>query len=200
MIIYLHGFASSGNSAKVSQLKQHFKDTMVVAPDLPPDPQKAIEMIKGIVKNAHSKGEKKFLFLGTSLGGFYAWYASALFDSPAILVNPCIHPHETTKQWLGRNKNFGTGKEFEWLQEHLDQLNEMTKWVNSHYKSKLISIEVAMDDALLDAKEIISHFEASEVNVHDTGGHRFDNWSDVFPNVQKKHDNIKERYDPDPLI
>lgn len=195
-IVYLHGFASTGASPKVDQLRVAFPDETVMAPDLPPEPNQAFQEISRVVQSLYAQGEKKIIFLGTSMGGFYAWYAGARFDAPAIMVNPSIRPHETTRKWLGSNKNYGTGQTFDWKPEYLDQLEDMVEWVNAHYDPQQVHVVVAMDDAVLDARAIVDRFEGHELTAFDRGGHRFDDWDRVFPIVRSRHEAITEDADP----
>jgi predicted esterase YcpF (UPF0227 family) len=195
-IIYLHGFASIGASPKVDALRAEFPDETVVAPNLPPEPRAAIRVITEVVQSLYQAGEKKILFMGTSMGGFYAWYCGARFDAPAIMVNPSIRPHETTAKWIGANKNYGSGETFHWEPEYLDQLNEMVEWVNANYDPAQVQIVVALDDAVLDAHAIVSHFDGHEIHKFDKGGHRFDNWQRVLPIVRNRHETITEQFDP----
>jgi uncharacterized protein len=192
-IIYLHGFASSGVSPKVDALKARFPDQCIAAPNLPVEPEAAIAAIRTLVHDLYRKGEQKFLFIGTSLGGFYAWYSSALYDSPAILVNPAISPGTSLERALGKNRNFATGEEFEWKPEYLQQLRTMGEWVKSNYDPRLVHVAVAMDDAILDAKATIDHFNGSEIDQHETGGHRFDDIEKVFPAIERRYGGIREQ-------
>ena len=74
MIVYLHGFASSGVSDKVTALKERFGDDKVIAPDLPFDPDEVVSLVYDVVRNfmKNRKPDEKLVFVGTSLGAFYA--------------------------------------------------------------------------------------------------------------------------------
>ena len=59
MIIYLHGFASSGASDKVTQLRKRFGDDKVIAPDLPFDPDEVYKLVYNIVNDFIKSREPK---------------------------------------------------------------------------------------------------------------------------------------------
>jgi len=121
-IIYLHGFASSGKSRKGQLLKKHFKENTVLTPTLSPEPHNAITEISNIINWDFNKDNlQRPLLIGSSLGGFYADYFSALYDIPAILINPLVDPLDA-KQFIGKNNNLSTGESFEFIQKDLDYL------------------------------------------------------------------------------
>ena len=193
-IIYLHGFASSGTSTKVDMLREHFKakGVKVFAPDLHPDPIEVVTQITSLVRKLVSEGERKILFVGTSMGGFYAWHASMLFDAPAVMINPAIKPHETTAQWVGRNKNMSTGEEFEWHPGYLFSLRMMRNYVEKEQKPSQLTVVLAMDDELLDNKETKEFFEGTTTKLvtHETGGHRFSDFDKVIPEIEERYNQI----------
>ena len=45
-IMYVHGFASSGQSGTVGRLRTVFPHARVVAPDLPLHPQEALDLLR----------------------------------------------------------------------------------------------------------------------------------------------------------
>ena len=47
-IVYVHGFASSGASGTVGRMRLLLPQATVIAPDLPVDPQAAIDLLKDL--------------------------------------------------------------------------------------------------------------------------------------------------------
>lgn len=43
--------------------------------------------------------------VGSSLGGYYSLYLSQKYGLKAVLINPCLEPHNIIKLFLGENKN-----------------------------------------------------------------------------------------------
>ena len=96
-LMYVHGFASSGNSGTVMTLRRYLTDWKVIAPDLPVDPFEALELLRRTVEE-----EQPDIVVGTSMGGMYT---QQLWGLPRIVVNPSF---EMSRSLLfgkmGRNK------------------------------------------------------------------------------------------------
>lgn len=176
-ILYLHGFASAGkNSVKEKALKEMFPEETVYSPNLSHDPVEATQEAEKYLRQIYNDGHNKTIIVGTSLGGFYAWYLSAKFDIPAVLINPVYSPNEVMTQFLGKNKNFATGKEFEWVEEHIAQLEKYADFAKKNYDKSIIKVVVAKDDDLIPYEKVIKTFthDHTDIHVFDDGGHRFD--------------------------
>jgi predicted esterase YcpF (UPF0227 family) len=187
MIVYLHGFASSGASDKVTALKERFGDDKVIAPDLPFDPDEVFSLMHNIVHNfMKTRGpDEKLVFVGTSLGAFYANHFGHLYDSCAVLVNPSVTPSETLKEKLGPNKNYHTGEEFLVSLAHLDKLDDMREYVRRIYEPSLISLFVAKDDEVIPYESMLEGFPYATTAILENGGHRFtEHWDLVVDRVE----------------
>ena len=51
-ILFLHGFASSGNNGTVKALRQLYPDVEIIAPDIPVEPAEALPMLKALAEEA----------------------------------------------------------------------------------------------------------------------------------------------------
>ena len=81
-ILYVHGFASSGQSGTVSRLRQVFPEAHIVAPDLPIHPAEAMQLLHDLCDK-----EQPALILGTSMGGMYT---EQLYGYDRICMNPAL--------------------------------------------------------------------------------------------------------------
>lgn len=93
LVVYFHGYGSSANTDKVARLKA--KHEHVYAWDIDIDPSVSIPMLVAnindvLVTNMHDEAE--LVFVGTSLGGWYASVLAVMYDAHAIVVNPCWDP------------------------------------------------------------------------------------------------------------
>ncbi len=88
-LLYVHGFASSGQSGTVTRLRTVMPNTRVVAPDLPIHPQEALELLHRLCRE-----EQPDLIVGTSMGGMYA---EQLYGHDRICVNPAMEMGETMR-------------------------------------------------------------------------------------------------------
>ena len=103
-MMYVHGFASSGSSGTVMNLRRSLPGWRVIAPDLPVDPFEALELLRTIVKE-----EQPEIVVGTSMGGMYT---QQLWGVSRIVVNPSF---EMSRSLLfgkmGRNKYMSKRKD-----------------------------------------------------------------------------------------
>ena len=86
-ILYVHGFASSGQSGTVTLLKTILPEAEVIAPDLPLPPFEAIELLHEVCRS-----ENPDLIIGSSMGGMMA---EQLHGYYRILVNPAFQMGDT---------------------------------------------------------------------------------------------------------
>ena len=104
-ILYFHGFKSSSDSTKAHNLKKFIKhntkNTLISIPDLSDSFEDAIEEINKLIEDC----ETDIVFIGSSLGGYYATYFSQLLNVRAILINPAIPPLKGFDIHLRKNKN-----------------------------------------------------------------------------------------------
>lgn len=186
MIVYLHGFGSSGNTRKVDQLKERFGADQVFAPDLPIDPGEVAKIIGDKINDWYTTRKKdKLVFVGTSLGAFYASFFANTYDAPAVIVNPSVRPNESLADKVGRNVNNVTKEEF-WLSiAHLDKLKFMREYLTNNYKGVLIHLFVAKDDEVIPSYEMLNWYQyTASKHIEETGGHRFaEHWNKVVDKV-----------------
>ena len=88
-VLYVHGFASSGQSGTVARLRQVLPHARVIAPDLPVHPAEAIALLHDVCQQ-----EQPDLIIGTSMGGMYT---EQLRGYDRICVNPALEMGETMK-------------------------------------------------------------------------------------------------------
>lgn len=186
MIVYLHGFASTGVSDKVDSLRSRYGD-QVVSPDLPFDPDEVCVLVKDIVYNyfRNRKDNEKLIFVGTSLGAFYANYFGHFYDCPVVLVNPSVYPNESLKSKLGVNRNYVTKEEFFVSLAHLETLESMRHYVNENYSGYLVNLFLAKDDDVIPYDIALQAYTyPASLTVTDDGGHRYNkHWDLVLHRV-----------------
>ena len=113
-LIYLHGFLSSGGSAKANQLAVYLAaerpDIHYLRPTLPDTPREAWAAVCDCIKAWLAHGPVGLI--GSSLGGFWATCAAEQFSLPAVVVNPAVHPQLLLEHFLGEQTNPYTGQRF----------------------------------------------------------------------------------------
>lgn len=88
-IIYFHGFGSSPSTDKVTQLKEQFETVLAFPINVDPEislPYLEQEIDSYLLENLNSDQES--VFIGTSLGAWYAGRLAKVFGAKAVLVNP----------------------------------------------------------------------------------------------------------------
>ena len=93
-ILYVHGFASSGQSGTVSLLRSFLPQATVIAPDLPIHPAEALDLLLSTCQS-----EQPDLIIGTSMGGMFT---EMLHGFDRIVVNPAFEMDTTIAQHTGK--------------------------------------------------------------------------------------------------
>jgi len=175
IIIYLHGFRSTGSNGKTAILKEMFPEYRVIGCQFSPHkPSLASKELSELMVSL--KGESEALdglcVIGTSLGGFWSRWLSFKFGIKSLIVHPSLHPDKTIP--VGTFSVFDDSdrsiqvssedqKEFVDFKVPSDQANGLDchVWVN-------------LDDELLDAQSIVTELNnLHKVTTFDSGGHRF---------------------------
>jgi hypothetical protein len=176
MILYIHGFASCGDSTKSRLLKAHFGADSVLSPDLPVAPDEAMEFLENLI-NQHEVS----LLIGSSLGGFYATALSHRLGLPAVLVNPSCHPYRTLAPYVGENEQWCSDETFEWKGEYLMQLARIAE--NMQLPDAEMMVLLQTDDEVLDYRVAEEIYRDYLVIVEEGGNHRFENLGDYLERI-----------------
>lgn len=198
-IIYLHGFASSGETPKTAELKERFPEEVVITPTLPVSANQALRTIDNIVSKLISMGEQEFLLVGSSLGGFYATVIGKRFDIPFVVVNPAMNPSTLLRPMLGSVRNFGTGEVFEWTEDLLRELAVCDVGFGTFTKFQNSDVIIARDDDLIEVDRTINFFRDGhdvDLHIYETGGHRFDNMDELCRIIQRRLDILRGTHHP----
>jgi predicted esterase YcpF (UPF0227 family) len=176
MILYIHGFASCGNSNKTKLLRENFNG--VLCPDVPIDPDEAIAFLQKLII-----ANNVDLIIGSSLGGFYASYFAEKFEIKTVLLNPSTQPFLTLAPYVGENTFFCSGETFEWKKEHITKLWTYAISKNS-IKAPLLVI-VQKGDEVLDYSKAAEVYENYEVIIQEGGNHRFENLDEYLGKIRE---------------
>ena len=168
MILYLHGFASCGDSTKTKLLKKYFGDKEVLAPDLPVNPSEAVSLARKLIIEHDID-----LIIGSSLGGFYASYFCETMGIKTVLINPSTQPFITLAPYVGTNEFWCSGESFEFTKEDLMSLFEFGT-AKPKYPA-LYMLLLQKGDELLDYTKAQDKYEGATLSVQEGGNHRFEN-------------------------
>lgn len=169
--IYLHGFCSSGNSDKVAVMKSQ-PGWLVEAPNLPDRPLQAIPFLEAYLQETEWQyPQDNLVLIGTSLGAYYADHFSRKLGFSCVLINPLVDVDDM-KRYLGRNRNFHTGIEFEFSEDDLASLRSL-RFDPAIRTATLVLLDEG--DELLDYNKAIGKYAGrSRIERYPGGSHRFD--------------------------
>lgn len=159
-ILYVHGFASSGQNGSVKTLRLLMPQAEEIAPDLPVEPFEAMNLLRNMMES-----EKPDLIIGTSMG---AMYAEMLYGVDRILVNPAFQLADTLL------KNNGLGRqEYHNPRQDGETSFLVTKTLLEHFRE--VSSH-CFERAAEDQDKVFGLY-----GIHDTLVHTFDLFSEHYP-------------------
>jgi len=185
MIVYLHGFNSTGpDSAKFAELKEGLPDIDVYAPTYPSnDPDEAIRIISEFV-DSHKDEYDELMFVGTSMGGYFAQYLGRKYNAKIVLINPALDPENSLNQYYGENTNFYTEEDYTLTAKNLEAFKSYDIDEYLHEYGTLLLLDA--EDEIINYKEAyITYFDNAKVIVYAGGNHRFAHMEDAMPQIKE---------------
>ena len=175
-IFYFHGFASSADSTKAlvfqNFIKKRFPNVQLHVPNIDNSLEKSFVQLEDLVnKNSTNK-----LFMGSSLGGFYASYFAEKYNSKAVLINPASNPYRGMEMYLGKNINYSTNEEFYLTKEDLEVLEEKNVSSINNPSNYLVLVETG--DEVIPFKYTLEFYKGCNFCVVNGGSHSFDSFQD----------------------
>lgn len=179
MIIYIHGFGSSGFGGKATLFKEFF-DEQIIMPSLSYVPALAIHTLEQLIQFCQNQGQKVSL-VGSSLGGFYSIYLADKYDLKAVLINPAIHPYKTLDK-IGMAMNYFDMSTFEVTTEHMQALKTLEVKTITNEKNFMVLLQKG--DELLDYQEAVKKLPNANLQIEEGGNHTFENIERHFDKIQ----------------
>ena len=174
IVVYFHGFGSSTKSDKIDRLRQGVPNATVLAFPIDQDPSISIPFLTQQIKESiggRQNQTPQIVFVGTSLG---AWFASTLarkFSVPAVLVNPSYDPKLSLQKY------------------------GLPDGVLVHYSNLFwdpnFDYYVSLDDEVIDFKPILGQLKAMpKMHLYNRVSHRFN--GPEFEDVIRKINDLLE--------
>ena len=183
MILYLHGFNSSPQSAKAQYLKRYLEERgrggEFVCPRLPHRPNLAVAAAEAEMKRL---GQEEITLVGSSLGGFYATWLAEKHALRAVLVNPAIEPHLDLRPYLGPQRPFHGGQSYELTEQHLREWQALFL-AQVHPERYLLLVETG--DEVLDYRAAVRKYRGAEQIVVQGGDHSLASFPEHVPLILK---------------
>ncbi len=182
MIIYIHGYGSSGKGVKAKLFKEYFKsqDTPYISPSLSYVPELAIDTLEQLIESC----DDEVMLIGSSLGGFYSIYLAEKYGLKAVLINPAVDSPTTLKRRIlplnGMATNYFDNSCYEWTQKHINMLlNYRVKEIkNGEY---LLLLQKG--DDVLDYKDALEKLPNAKSIVQEGGTHTFEGIERYFETI-----------------
>lgn len=169
MILYLHGFNSAPASHKARTLAAAMQARGLGAefacPALPHGPQAAVGAIESELTRLRPH---RVVFVGSSLGGFYATYFAEKYDLRAVLINPAVAPYAGLESYLGTQQNLYTGERYELTRADLDGWRALAV-ERVDPERYLLLLETG--DEVLDWRTAARKYEGARSVIRDGGDH-----------------------------
>jgi hypothetical protein len=183
LLLYLHGFNSSSQSAKgqqvVDYVAQHQLAIDALAPTFPNLPGEAYRAVVALVERELAAGRDKIALIGSSLGGFMATVVAERFGLKAVLINPAVAPHILVQFLLGEHTNEHTGVKFELTEQHAQELLELEP--ASLQRPENFRVLLQTGDATLDYRQAENFYQGCEQVIEPGGSHGFDGFERQLP-------------------
>lgn len=177
MIIYIHGFGSSGLGEKAQLFRKRFAPSLI-APSLPVSPDLAIDSLRQIVERC-MKYEPVAL-VGSSLGGYYGQYLSKLYGLKLVAINPVTEPGILHRH-IGKNSMFYDKTVYEYTPEHFKQLQTY----EARAESENLFLFLQKDDETLDYRVALQAYPEAKKVLTSGGGHAFLEIESYFREIEE---------------
>ena len=167
MIIYIHGFGSSGEGHKAKQFREYFKEDGFIAPSLSYIPDLAIKTLEELIESYD--GDVKLI--GSSLGGFYSLYLGEKYNLQVVLINPSVYPFITLKKVLGNAPSYHDISTFTWMESHIEMLK---KYEVEIIDEKKVMLLLQKGDETLDYMNAVNKLPGAKLILEEGGSHSYD--------------------------
>jgi len=184
MIIFvLHGFQGATPNRKTEVLRKYAKPHIVVGLNYGYNPHVAKDyLISQIEAACWFHNTRECVFLGTSLGAFWAKFLAIECMRSAILINPALDPVRSLKPHVGVCNNVVTNGAFVLSN---DDVGKHANYYNNDWEAPLL-ILLDRGDELLDYAVTLARFVGvQKCIVYEDGDHSFAHLKEALPDILK---------------
>ena len=192
-IAYIHGFNSSPNTKTFISLKEGMPHLNVVSLEydyINPD-RSYLRLLSQVEKLLTE--DPDIVFVGTSLGAFWAHYLSVRFNATCVLVNPSIHPSISLQKYIGDNVNYATGEIKTLTLSNCLSYKKYEEDKTLFVPQSRTVVVLGMKDDVLDPIATETYFkDAAEIIKIEDMGHRVRNVESLINIINSTLDNITD--------
>jgi predicted esterase YcpF (UPF0227 family) len=178
VLVYLHGFLSSPQSAKARLLgaAARARGARWCCPQLPDDPAAALELATKLAREAGPAA----VLVGSSLGGFYASRIAQEHPARLVLLNPAIEPHSLPAAHCGPQVA-ADGRTVQVTAAHLESLRGMCCPAPAPAQRTLLV--VSEHDEVIEPARMLAHYRGSRSIVLPGQGHAMEGFDQALGDV-----------------
>ncbi len=109
LLLYVHGFMSSGSTLKGQAFRRHFGEQFDVRTPTysQRNPEASVAELEQLIA---ASGARRGVIVGSSLGGFYGQYLAARLGWPLVMINPALDMACVPASLTGEHVNPYTGE------------------------------------------------------------------------------------------
>ena len=180
---YLHGFNSDADrSSDKVQLLQTIGEVILLSYD---SFATYDNILRSLIDSVQVDPHENPVFVGTSLGGFYAAELGKHYGLPSVLINPAWNPYEVLAKFRGQTlTNYKNGAVKTLERESTGRYTGIG-FVPDRRNLPLVLLDE--DDELLDSKATREHFMSMRcpVVLFEGGCHRFKHMKEALPHIEE---------------
>lgn len=182
MILYLHGFRSSPNSKKATQVRGALvargRGDAFVCPQLPASPRAAIEVAQRALEGVQAGA---LSVIGSSLGGYFATWLAERTGCRAVLLNPAIRPYDDLRGHLGTQPVYLSDATIDVRPEYLDELLALdTPHITRPERYFLVA---ASGDEVIDYRTMVAKYAGCRQRVIEGSDHSISDFARYLDEV-----------------
>ncbi len=148
-------------------------------PQLPASPAQAIDLL---MQDTAAWPRGQMAVMGSSLGGFYAAWLSALWGVPAVLINPAVHPSRDLARYIGEHPVWQDPAQSIFFESaFLQELKVLESQHLQTFPAKLVLI--AKGDELLDWREMLACHQAGQVRLIEGSDHALSDFNEYLSQI-----------------
>ena len=182
MILYLHGFRSSPNSKKATQLRAALvargRGAEWVCPQLPASPRAAIELAHREIAGVPVE---QLCLIGSSLGGYYATWLAERIGGRAALLNPAIRPYDDLRAYLGTQPVYFSDDSIQMKPQYLDELRALD--APRITRPQRYFLLAASGDELIDYRTMVTKYAGCRQRIIDGSDHSISDFARYLDEV-----------------
>jgi len=180
-VLYIHGFNSSPQSTKTVITRDFFAknhpEINFHCPQVASSPNAAIAQLERVIAREPST---TWLFMGSSLGGYFATYLAEKYQAKAVLINPAVKPFELLKDYLGEQINPYTDECYQVKEQDIVAL-KMLEQDNISKNNYLVMLQTG--DEVLDYQQAVEKYRHCQLTIAQGGDHSFIDYENTLPNI-----------------